>query len=539
MNLKQALQALSKSSPTAVTTAGEIEDPHLRAIKEYLYVKTPIENVLIEKLHSVNSDTIIFLCGSSGDGKSEILTRCQKEFNDKVMFHLDATHSFDPDQTAIETLDKVFDSHSERGQPLVVGINIGMLANYEREGAERHQKVKAAINCFLSNSSIERRYIFISFEDYPKFNLSNGSISSDFFSSLMKRIVMDNPKNPFRDLFNRELSLVQNQSAEATTKKLVSNYLMLRDQGVQSAIIELIFCARVKQDKFVTTRMMLDFLSSILIGEKYLYDNIFDGGDNELLDSIAEFDPALIRSKSVDHFILNQMLSLEDENYKEFRDEAKSKFLIDSRGKSLPQSRLRQLFLLRNAGMYTNYPRHFEKSFTDLSTKKYSEAWELHKRYSGDPKDKKLLKEFYDGTILTAICTYANRHAPFLAKDDFYLSTRGSTHVATSLELSIKYKDIETYSPRDIYSFNIFISVNGKTIPAVPVNANLLALMTRVVNGFRPNKYDKNSIVLLEELVENIRDLIHDSDILYLFQKGERVAKLKNNLDNDIRVSGI
>jgi len=113
MNLKQALQALSKSSPTAVTTAGEIEDPHLRAIKEYLYVKTPIENVLIEKLQSVNSDTIIFLCGSSGDRKSEILTRRQKEYSNKFIFHLDATHIFDPDKTVIETLDSVFDTHSK------------------------------------------------------------------------------------------------------------------------------------------------------------------------------------------------------------------------------------------------------------------------------------------------------------------------------------------------------------------------------------------------------------------------------------------
>lgn len=539
MNLKEALRALSKSSPTAVTTAGEIEDPKLRAIKEYLYVKTPIEDVLNKELESANSATVIFLCGSSGDGKSEILTRCQKAYNEKATFHLDATHSFDPDQTAIETLDNVFDTHLKCESPLVVGINIGMLANYEREGADRHQNIKTAINCFLSNTKIDNRYIFISFEDYPKFDLSNGSVSSTFFSTLMTKIVKDDQKNPFHDLFIRELKLVQNQAAEATTKKLVSNYLMLRDKGVQSTIIELIFSARIKQDKFITTRMMLDFLSSILIGEKYLYDNIFDGGDNELLDSISEFDPALIRSKPVDHFILNQMLSLEDENYKEFRDEAKSKFHIDSRGKSLPQSRLRQLYLLRNAGMYTNYSRHFDKSFTDSSTKEYSEAWELHQRYSGDPKDKKLLKEFYDGTILTAICTYANRHAPFLAKDDFYLSTRGSIHIATSLELSIKYKDIEEYSPRDIYSFNIFISVNGKSIPAMPVNANLLSLMTKVVNGFRPNKYDKNSIVLLEELVENIRDLVHDADVLYLFQNGERVAKLKNNPDNDIRVSGI
>ena len=93
---------------------------------------------------------IVFLCGSSGDGKSEILTRCFSEFEQKYDFHLDATHSFAPNQSAIQALDEKFDDHNSGSKPLVLGINIGMLANYSNEGAERHQEIKSSIDHFLN-----------------------------------------------------------------------------------------------------------------------------------------------------------------------------------------------------------------------------------------------------------------------------------------------------------------------------------------------------------------------------------------------------
>ena len=76
----EALSILSKSSPFAVSTENhEHSKALLNEIKEYLYVQMPIEELVystISKLSSRNKK-IVFLCGSSGDGKSEILTRCK------------------------------------------------------------------------------------------------------------------------------------------------------------------------------------------------------------------------------------------------------------------------------------------------------------------------------------------------------------------------------------------------------------------------------------------------------------------------------
>ena len=104
----------------------------LDEVKDYLYLETDIELDFQACLRSLSASKkkVVFLCGSSGDGKSEILTRYSKEFDDVAHFHLDATHSFSPKETAIEWLNKVFTNYDSGSKALVIGINIGMLGKY-------------------------------------------------------------------------------------------------------------------------------------------------------------------------------------------------------------------------------------------------------------------------------------------------------------------------------------------------------------------------------------------------------------------------
>lgn len=60
----------------------------------------------------------LFLCGNSGDDKSEILTKYCHKFKNRANFHLDATHSFKPNDSAIQTLDKVFQDYIDGNKPL-------------------------------------------------------------------------------------------------------------------------------------------------------------------------------------------------------------------------------------------------------------------------------------------------------------------------------------------------------------------------------------------------------------------------------------
>ena len=78
------------------------------------------------------------LCGSVGDGKSHLIAYLNSnhpEIMSNFKIHNDATESFDPDKTAIDTLAKVLnefdDNHIDSSnEKLILAINLGVLNNF-------------------------------------------------------------------------------------------------------------------------------------------------------------------------------------------------------------------------------------------------------------------------------------------------------------------------------------------------------------------------------------------------------------------------
>ena len=80
MNFEELIQTLSKGSATAVTTL-ESHVAELEALKEYLYVQTPVEQALRAEIDkNLKKPRVIFVCGSSGDGKSELFRRIYADY---------------------------------------------------------------------------------------------------------------------------------------------------------------------------------------------------------------------------------------------------------------------------------------------------------------------------------------------------------------------------------------------------------------------------------------------------------------------------
>lgn len=72
--LVSLIKKLSKSSPQAVFTQKSNINSEAQDISDYLYIETEIENYykdLLEK--NISQRVVIFLCGSSGDGKVAII----------------------------------------------------------------------------------------------------------------------------------------------------------------------------------------------------------------------------------------------------------------------------------------------------------------------------------------------------------------------------------------------------------------------------------------------------------------------------------
>jgi DNA phosphorothioation-dependent restriction protein DptF len=533
MDLRQALSVLSKSSPYAVSTdRTETLSPGLDEVKKYLYIKTDIEQDFFTELSglSSNEQKIIFLCGSSGDGKSEILTKYCDEFSRRANFHLDATHSFKPNDSAIETLDKVFQDFNEGNKPLVVGINIGMLANYASEGG--NQDIVGSIKSFLDGGIYPKNHTYINFEDYPKFTLGETGHSSLFAKRLLQCITAKE-NNIIRQYFDKEI--ISNRQ----DKKLCANYSLLSIDEVQDVIIDLLFKARLIKDQFLTTRALLDFVFHLISGPGYLQNNLFDSCDNELVSKICEFDPSYLRSKIIDDFVLSRSLKLSDTCFEQFRVDLVN---LDITKEQTAQSYLRLFYLLRNTAFSNNYHTKFKTDFSEKLINNYSKIWHLHNMYDAISDKKIKIKAFYKDLAIAAIHKYNNRNAPNLNKGEFFICERNGYQLAAHIDLKVDIKSIENSAElhmKTVSQFNMFFKIgNEKEAKGIPANINLLNLMQRIVDGYRPNKHDKNTVVIMDEIVEMIANVACQSNTLYIMKKNQRIQI--TNIDNeDYEVSGL
>jgi DNA phosphorothioation-dependent restriction protein DptF len=502
MDFNSLLSTLSRSSAQAVSTlskaSGEIEE-----FKNYLYVETEIERKLIETLESnVDAKKIIFLCGSSGDGKSELLRRNYANYSSTYKFHLDATHSFKPDQSAIEALDELFDHHQLAGMPLIVGINIGMMFNYYNSGAERHNGVKDAIGQFIAGQREVGQYSFLSFEDYPKFSLKEGEVGSSFVKQLFSKVTSASMDNP---LYRAYLNDVDKHH-----KLIFQNYRILQEESVQGLVIKLLLHARLKFDQFFSSRSLLDFIYHLIAGGSSIFDNFFASTTSGLASTFTSFDPCLTRSKRVDEFVVQQSLKVEDVHFEAFKiafiELYQTGFEVYS-----ASTWVRAFYLLGDVDIGNNYHHGFAQDFSQPIFDEYIRVWQLHNS-NADPK---VLREFYDKTLIASLIKFANRLVPKTVTNGIYIGERNGVFLSADVKIRLDTKRVASANDGRIHFFNATVKVDDKTIQAFPVNISFLELAERILGGYRPNRHDKNSVVILEEVLEEIVSISGQTDTLH------------------------
>lgn len=538
ITLRKALGVLAKSSSFSVTTVTHRQKDELDQLKEQLFVKQEIETELQRYLDVAKPGEIIFLCGSSGDGKSEILTRCQSDprYQRRFSFHLDATHSFAPRQSAIDALNELFANHHQQSSPLLIGINTGMLANFAREGAECHKMIRSAIDSFLSGQQDASRPYrnescsFFDFEHYPKFQFDENKQYSSFIKALLDNLTRDDDNNFFQFIFRRE------ESVNPDLKE-VANFKLLCMPGVQNVLITQLFKARLIKDQFVTTRTLLDFLHHLLMGPGYLFDNLFTGAENDLIKKVSDFDPARLHTYELDQFVLRYELGLVDADLDDFLaalEPLHIKFDRQSVKSGDATSLIRLFWLLQHESFGNDYHRKFSAFFNESLFERYSEIWHLHSNYTAAPEQKRSLNRFYAFELIAGIQRYANRKAPELSmqKEEFFLGEFGGVKITAPVEVKPDWDSIRNKHTAHPTGFDIYLKVGCNALPPVHIGLNLFELLHKLNNGYRPNKYDKNAIVLLDELVELISEQAKSSRDIKFYDGRFRVYRAK--ADDDI-----
>ena len=544
ITLRKALGVLAKSSSFSVTTVTHRQKDEFDQLKEQLFVKQEIETELQRYLDVAKPGEIIFLCGSSGDGKSEILTRCKSNprYQQRFSFHLDATHSFTPRQSAIDALNDLFSNHHQYSSPLLIGINTGMLANFAREGAECHLAIRTAIDSFLSADQEESRPYrsghcsFFDFEHYPKFQFNEKKQYSSFIKTLLDNLTRNDDSNLFQFIFRHD------ETVNPELKE-VANYKLLCLPGVQDVLITQLFKARLIKDQFVTTRTLLDFLHHLLMGPGYLFDNLFTGAENDLIKKVSDFDPARLHTYEIDQFILRYELGLVDPELDDFLAALAPLHIRFDRQCVNPgdaASLIRLFWLLQDESLGNNYHQKFSVFFNESLFEHYSEIWHLHKNYTADSEQKKALNRFYTSELIAGIQRYANRKAPELSmqKEEFFLGEYGGVKITAPVELKPDWEAIRNKNTAHPTGFDVHLKVGQNSLLPVRIGLNLFELLNKLNNGYRPNKYDKNAIVLLDEIVDLITEQAKSSSEIKFYAGGRRVYRAKAD-DDMITISGM
>ncbi|HIC1511869.1 TPA: DNA phosphorothioation-dependent restriction protein DptF [Escherichia coli] len=544
ITLRKALGVLAKSSSFSVTTVTHRQKDEFDQLKEQLFVKQEIETELQRYLDVAKSGEIIFLCGSSGDGKSEILTRFQSDprYQRRFNFHLDATHSFAPRQSAIDALNDLFANHHQQSSPLLIGINTGMLANFAREGAECHEAIRSAIDSFLSaQQDVSRPYrnencSFFDFEHYPKFQFDENKQYSSFIKTLLDNLTRDDDNNLFQFIFRRDESINPDL-------KEVANFKLLCMPGVQNVLITQLFKARLIKDQFVTTRTLLDFLHHLLTGPGYLFDNLFTGAENDLIKKVSDFDPARLHTYELDQFVLRYELRLVDAELDDFLAALEPLHIKFDRQCVKPgdaTSLIRLFWLLQHESLGNDYHRRFSAFFNESLFEHYSEIWHLHRNYTADLEQKRSLNRFYTSELIAGIQRYANRKAPELSKhkEEFFLGEFGGVKITAPVALKPDWDAIRSKHTAHPTGFDVHLKVGEDPLPPIRIGLNLFELLKKLNNGYRPNKYDKNAIVLLDGIIDLVSDKIKLSTEIRFYDGMRRVYSAR--LDDDmISISGM
>ncbi|ENV75473.1 DNA phosphorothioation-dependent restriction protein DptF [Acinetobacter ursingii] len=530
MLFTDAVSILSKSSSYAVSTENDL-DSYLVSIKEDLYVEMPIEHRFFDVLENLSehSRKVIFLCGSSGDGKSELLIRAKKRFSESYLkFHLDATHSFAPHHSAVDTLNNLFKEFENSNYSLVIGINIGMLGNYAEEAESQH--IKRILKEYLRNGKSLENFEFINFEDYPKFRITREGYEADFVSQLLTKIT--NPNSYlYKSYILQENS--ENNSSEQVQKLI--NYKLLCDKDVQKVIIELLFKIRLFNNQFITARNFLDLIHELICGKGYLFDNLFNQGDNELLEKIKEFDPTLLRTKNIDRFILSFELSTTSEKFKEFKEYLKDFLKIENLNNAM--SYIRLFYLLKFSDFGNGYQQDFKEDFIEDLLLNYLEFYRHHQYY--DPSiSKPILKSFYSRDLVFAIRNYINKKAPYLEEDQYLISEYGHNQIISILKITPNFAAIEKYSSQQpCVKFKTFLKIKDHENISIPVDISLFDLILKLKSGYRPSKNDRSVVVILNKIVNQLLVLANKSNQITV-KTSEQFFRLTLE-DDEIEVAGI
>ena len=323
-----ALDVLKISSKEAVENLDQFSE-----FKEYMHVKRSMQDELVEMIRKASESSkseLIMICGSVGDGKSHLLSYIKHHYPEMMKsfyLHNDASESFDPTKTSMDTLSEVLSAFSNEGlqsgtvKKVIVAINLGTLNNFIeskykeefsqlREFVYQYKIIDPEIKNYTYNE--ESSFHYINFTDYHMYTLTEKGPKSAYIEELLLKVLNEDETSYFKQAYEKTCALCTYQGV----CPVQANYALLKKFEVRQGVITNLVKAMIKEKLIISTRDLLNFFNDLMTGgiestalyklngsklssdklyeqmRLLLINNLFEGEQrSHVLDKLALVDP--------------------------------------------------------------------------------------------------------------------------------------------------------------------------------------------------------------------------------------------------------
>ncbi|SIS63371.1 DNA phosphorothioation-dependent restriction protein DptF [Salimicrobium flavidum] len=559
--LLKELRRLQESSQEAVDSPEDFSE-----LKDYMHVDRQIQ-IDLEKILSTEQKTggpsLVLLSGSVGDGKSHLLSYLNNREDNLLKgyrIYNDATESFDPQKSAVETLTEELDSFSDQridsaDDRVIIAINLGILNNFLEadHGEKSFNKLKEFINnSHVFEANIQEKYSegpfhIMSFSDYQPFELTEEGPRSSFFELVFEKVFNTSEKNPFYAAYLKDKHKGINVSIH-------DNYQFMMNKTVQHHVIDLLINTIVQHKLVISARSLFNFIADIVIPEGYSTMEDLLSVDSEklnhttpellfnrkersyILDAMNDLDPIHYRSKKTDDVLIalntlddwESIISelIEDKTpYKWFEDYIEMKKELGEVTNATEQSIFKAL--IRTAYLTSE----------DLNEQVRPESFDKYMKYlyAFHRYDKKLIQDFYT-KVPEAMFYWMGSPK----KDYIYIDNRGTFKIAQHLKLNPSLAHLEQLQRNSngavIRNFHTtltvaYTSTDQEYKAELNVDYHLYKLILAVLDGYRPNKKDEEDAIQLIEFVEKaLKFGSYKKELLVHIPSEHKLYRLEKNV---------
>ena len=560
------LKKLKESSKEAVENITNFSE-----FKKYMHVKRNVQDELfniIDKSSKSNSSKLILVCGGVGDGKSHIISYFKNNYPDMMSefeIHNDATESFEPGKTSIDTLNDVLkDFNDEKilhsNKKFILAINLGALSNFidskykdNFKNLKQYVENKKILDVDISDNSYEEEsnFQFINFSDYHIYSLTEEKAKSQYVEEIINKITKDDERNVFKNSYKSNCI-----NCDINYKCPIKiNYEMLMKESVKEKLIDVLIESVVKDKLIISTRSLLNFIYDFIVNTeldnksndelkkyidkvscedfiKYIFvSNLFEHKElSQILNSINKIDPINSTSEELDNIIIklnitediagvfNSYLNMDGNSYLDFlmskNDVIENEInrLKTKTEQGYLKEKLINMFIRLHIFMPIGNLNLEDKTY--LSYMKFLYYWNKGER-------KKLASLYND----VKVAIYNWNGEALDGKINISVGRNQMRYkISQILNISADLSNIKVDSQEELLKFNPSLIIGYKSEDKginhkIDIDFNLYELLMRVKDGYRPNKNDKYNYINFVEFVNKIQKLGSQSKEIYIEDK--------------------